>query len=157
MRANNRESGTQKITNRQLKLIWTLARQLGMDSDLLHKMVFDVTGKDSLKQLSCWEAGAIIDGLVDDGGKIKKKRKPRRELPENVLELLTGEQIRLIEYLVDRLGWDNPNQLKGFNRRVIKKERIGTKKEASKIIEGLKAMLERKERKEVNGKTRRSN
>jgi len=133
-----------KITAKQLKMVWTLARQLGMDSELLHEMVFEVTGKDSLKKLSVPEAVGIIDGLVDDGAKVRKKRKSRRDLPENVIELLTGKQIRLIEYLVDQLGWENPNQLTGFNRRVLKKERICTKQEASKIIEGLKAILNRK-------------
>jgi len=144
------------ITEKQLKMIWTLARQLGMESELLHEMVFDVTGKKSLKTLTVPEAVGIIDGLVHDGAKVRRKRKPRRALPENVVELLTGEQIRLIEYLVDQLGWDNPKQLMGFNRRVIKKERICTTKEASKIIEGLKAILNRKQ-KGGGRKTRRSN
>lgn len=150
MSANNPESGIRKITSKQLKLIWTLARQLGMSSELLHEIAFDVTRKDSLKELSLWEAAAIIDGLADDGAKVRKKRKRKRELPENVIELITGGQIRLIEYLVDQLGWENPNQLKGFNRRVIKREGIRTKQEAGKIIEGLKAMIERKKGKEVN-------
>jgi hypothetical protein len=150
MREINTKSSERKITGKQLKIIWTLARQLGMDSELLHDMVFQVTGKDSFKKLSVWEAAAIIDGLVDDGAKVRKKRKPRRSLPENVVELLTGKQIRLIEYLLDQLGWNDPEQLKGFNRRVIKKERICTKQEASKIIEGLKSMVNRKGRKEVS-------
>ena len=149
MKETNTKSSERKITGKQLKIIWTLARQLGMDSELLHAMVFEVTSKDSLKKLTVPEAIGIIDGLVDDGAKVRKKRKPRRDLPENVVELLTGKQIRLIEYLVDQLGWNNPNQLTGFNRRVIKKERICTKQEASKIIEGLKAMVNRKGRKEV--------
>jgi hypothetical protein len=68
----------------------TPARQIDMDSNLLHELVFDVTGKRSLKQLLSWEAAAIIDGLVDDGAKVKRKRKPRRELPENVIELVSG-------------------------------------------------------------------
>ena len=156
MRETNTKSSERKITEKQLKIIWTLARQLGMDSELLHEMVFEVTGKDSLKKLTVPEAVGIVDGLVDDGAKIRKKRKPRRDLPENVVELLTGKQIRLIEYLVDQLGWENPNQLTGFNRRVIKKERICTKQEASKIIEGLKAILDRKQ-KGGDRKTRRSN
>ena len=145
-----------KITEKQLRMIWTLARQLGMDDELVHEMVFQVTGKDSLKKLTVPEAVGIIDGLINDGAKVRKKRKPRRGLPENVVELLTGKQIRLIEYLVDQLGWNNPNQLTGFNRRVIKKERICTIKEASKVIEGLKAIANRKQ-KGGDRKTRRSN
>lgn len=152
----NIEWSERKITNKQLKMIWTLARQLGMGSELLHEMVFDVTGKDSLKKLTIPEAVGVIEGLVDDGARIRKKRKPRRKLPMNVVELITGEQIRLIEYLVDQLGWNNPKQLTGFNRRVIKKERICTIKEASKVIEGLKAILNRKQ-KGGDHKTRHSN
>ena len=153
---NATKRGIAMITEKQLKTIWTLSRQLGMESDLLHRMIYDVTGKDSLKKLTVHEAAGVIDGLIDDGAKVRKKRKPRRCLPENVVELFTGEQIRLIEYLVDQLGWDNPNQLTGFNRRVIKKERICTKQEASKIIEGLKAILGRKQ-KGGDRKTRRCN
>jgi len=152
----NIEWSERKITEKQLKMIWTLARQLGMDSELLHTMVFDVTGKDSLKKLTVPEAVGVIDGLVDDGARIRRKRKKRVKVGPNVIELLTGEQIRLIEYLVDQLGWDNPKQLTGFNRRVIKKERICTIKEASKIIEGLKAILGRKQ-KGGDRKTRRFN
>jgi len=145
-----------KITQKQLRMIWTLARQLGMDDELVHEMVFQVTGKDSLKKLSVPEAVGVIDGLVDDGARIRRKRIKRMRVGPNVIELLTGKQIRLIEYLVDQLGWENPNQLTGFNRRVIKKERICTKQEASKIIEGLKAILDRKQ-KGGDRKTRRSN
>ena len=138
-----------KITQKQLKMIWTLARQLGMDTGLVHEMVFNVTGKDSLKKLTVPEGVGIIDGLVDDGARVRRKRIKRLRVGPNVIELLTGKQIRLIEYLVDQLGWGNPEQLKGFNRRVIKKERICTIIEASKVIEGLKAMVNRKGRKEV--------
>lgn len=149
MRETNTNSFEKKITEKQLKIIWTLARQLGMDSKLLYAMVFNIVGKDSLKKLTVPEAIGIIDGLIDDGARVRRKRIKRLRVGPNVVELLTGKQIRLIEYLVDQLGWDNPNQLKGFNSRVIKKERICTKQEASKIIEGLKAMANRKGRKEV--------
>jgi len=138
-----------RITGKQLKLIWVLARQIGINEQLLHDMAREVCGKTSLKDLYAWEAAIVIDCLIDDGAKVTKKRRPRRELPENVVELVTGEQIRLIEYLVDQLGWEDPRQLVGFNKRVIKKERIGTKRDGLKVIEGLKAMLGRKG-KEVN-------
>ncbi len=40
------------ITRDQIKLIWVLARQLGMESNELHDVVSAVTGKDSIKALS---------------------------------------------------------------------------------------------------------
>ena len=145
------ESNTKRITGKQLKLLWVLARQLGMTDELLHAGVLWATGKESIRELSVWEAKAVIDGLIDDGARVKKKRKSRRLLAPNIVELVTGEQLRFIEYLEKQLGWqDNPERLKGFIKRTVKKENVRTKQEGIKVIQGLKSMLARKPRKEVN-------
>jgi len=47
----NSKSG-KGITGNQLKLLWMLARQLGMDNYSLHALVFKLAGKDSIKTLS---------------------------------------------------------------------------------------------------------
>jgi hypothetical protein len=48
------------------------------------------------------------------------------------------------------LGWkDNPERLKGFIKRIIKRERIRTKQEGIKVIQGLKGMKNLKLKKEV--------
>ncbi len=141
------------ITEKQLKAIWTVGRQLGMDSDRLHEFVFGITGKKSIKALSVSEAAEVIDSLIEAGARIKKKRKPRRDLPPNVVELVTCDQVQFIKYLEKQLGWqDNPERLKGFLRRIIKREGIRTKQEGIKVIQGLKSMADRKpkQRKEVN-------
>jgi phage gp16-like protein len=136
------------ITEGQAKLIWVLARQLGMDSDELHEAVSGVTGKDSIKGLSSNEAAKVIDSLVHAGGRVKKKRRPPRDLPYNVVELLSPKQARFIKYLEKKLGWQNePDRLSGFIKRSIKRDVVRTKREAMKIIEGLKAMAEREEKK----------
>jgi phage gp16-like protein len=138
------------ITRDQIKLIWVLARQLGMESDELHEMVSVVTGKDSIKSLSVTEGAEVIEVLVRAGGRVKKKRKPRLALPPNVVELVTHKQTRLIKRLEKRLGWqDNPQRLKGFTKRIIKREGIRTKQEAIKVIEGLKSMARRESKKDV--------
>jgi hypothetical protein len=61
-----------------------------------------------------------------------------------VVELVTRKQTRLIKHLEKRLGWhDNPERLKGFTRRIIKREGVRTKQEAIKVTEGLKSMARR--------------
>lgn len=138
------------ITGEQIKLIWVLARQLGLDSDELHEVVAGITGKHSIKTLSVVEGKDVIEALARAGGKVTKKRKPRRDLPLNVVEIVTPKQMRFIKYLEKKLGWnDNPERLKGFIKRTIKKEVVRTKQEASKVIEGLKSMAEREPKKEV--------
>ena len=138
------------ITEGQIKLIWVLARQLGMTSDDLHEMIAGATGKDSIKSLSTSEGARVIDSLVRAGARVKRKRQPRRDLPPNIVELLTPKQASFIRYLEKELGWqDNPERLKGFIKRSIKKEVVRTKQEAIKVIEGLKNMAEREGRKGV--------
>jgi hypothetical protein len=138
------------ITRDQIKLIWVLARQLGMESNELHDVVSAVTGKDSIKALLVAEGTDIIEVLIRAGGRVKKKRKPRPDLPPNVVELVTRRQTRLIKLLERRLGWhDNPERLKGFTRRIIKREGVRTKQEAMKVIEGLKNMARRARKKGI--------
>ncbi|UCG94126.1 MAG: hypothetical protein JSW13_06805, partial [Candidatus Aerophobus sp.] len=73
------------ISDEQLKLLWVLARQLGMDSELLHEFIFSVTGKGSIRALSVLEAKEAIDALVLNGAKVTRKKLPR-PLPPNVIE-----------------------------------------------------------------------
>jgi len=138
------------ITKKQIQVMWVLARQLGMADENLHDFVREQTGKHSIKGLSGSEGGEIIDSLIEAGAKVKKKRKPRRDLPPNVVELATPEQIRFIKYLEKQLGWqDNPERIKGFLKHTIKKETIRTKQDGVKAIQGLKSMADRKTRKEA--------
>lgn len=143
--------GERPATKRQLKLIWVLARQLGMDSHALHELALEVTGRDSIKILSLGEGKTIIEALVCAGAKIKKKKTSPRDLADNVVEIVTADQMNYIGYLEKQLGWQaNPDRLDGFLRRTIKKDRIRTKRDAVKIIEGLKAILNR----EISKKTK---
>lgn len=131
--------------------MWVLARQVGMNSDQLHEMVSGHTGKNSIKALSITEGREIIEALIQIGGKIKKKRKPQRDLALNVVELISREQRLLIKHLERALGWNNNSQrLKGFAKRIIKKETISTKQEAVKIIQGMKGILKREAKGRVN-------
>jgi len=122
-----------------------------MDSDQLHELVLGHTGKDSIKALSVTEGREIIEALIHVGGKIKKKRKPQRDLPLNVVELVSKEQRLLIKYLERELGWDsNPQRLQGFAKRIIKRGSVSTKQEAIKIIQGMKSILKRETKGRVN-------
>lgn len=138
------------ITEKQIKLMWVLAKQLGVDSQALHELIHGAYGKTSLKSLAKNEAKTIIDRFIQAGGKVKKKRAPRRSLPPNVVELVTRKQLRFIETLEKKLGWhDNPERLRGFLKRIIKAETVRTKKEGIKVIQALKNMVERNLEKEA--------
>lgn len=134
-----------KATPAQLRKIYVLARENGMDSDLLHLHVSRIAGKDSLSRPSITEAVKVIDSLSG-----KKKGREER---------ITARQEWKIKDLAKAMGWRNEKgeadekRLDGFLR-----ERTGvehykwlTKKEASGVIEAFKSMLERKKEEEDGG------
>ena len=52
-----------RATPAQLRKIYVLAKETGMDSDLLHLYVFNTVKKDSLSALTITDAVKVIDGL----------------------------------------------------------------------------------------------
>ena len=54
-----------KVTTAQQRKIHALARELGMDDDLLHEYVSMLTEKQSLKDLTVMEAVKVIDAMEE--------------------------------------------------------------------------------------------
>lgn len=66
------------VTAAQLRKIHACARECGMDNDLLHIAVRDITGCGSLKELTAAEACRVIDTM--EGKRTADRRKmPRRQ------------------------------------------------------------------------------
>lgn len=122
------------ITAAQMRKIHVLARDYGMDNDLLHVHVQTVTGKDSLKKLSLGEAVRVIDSL--------EKRS---------VDQMTRRQKYLIDRLLQELGWTDEQgkpdykRLDGFCGKYcgVDSHKWLTRRNASNAIEGLKNMLQR--------------
>lgn len=128
-----------KITAAQQRKIHVTARELGMDDDLLHEYVNMVTGQDSLKSLTVMEAVKVIDGLEGKKGYAAGDRASWR-------------QTAYINSLMRQLGWTGPDgdpdkkRLDGFVKKQygLEDSRWMTRKVASRVIEGLKALADRK-------------
>ena len=128
------------MTERQNKLIWVLAGQIGLDDEGLHELVKGATGKESLRGLSQVETAGVIEALQRAGARMKKTRQAKARLPENVTEMATPEQRRMISLLEREKGWDaNPERLRGYSRRIIRRDAPRTKKEATMLILALKS------------------
>ncbi|WP_250278774.1 phage protein GemA/Gp16 family protein [[Clostridium] colinum] len=113
------------ISNGQLSKIYVLAKENGLDNEILHDLVKAMFNKISLKKLSFVQAGKIIERLA---GK--------------------SSQEDYIRNLEKQIGWaENPKRLKGFIKGMFKKDSLKrlTKKEKSKLIEALKSMKGRTE------------
>ncbi len=125
--------GRTAITASQMRKIHVLAKEYGLDNDLLHIHVETLIGKDSLKKLSLREAVKVIDSL--------EKRSQ---------DQMTWKQKYLMDKLLEELGWTdgggNPDykRLDGFcsKRYGVDSHKWLTRVSASKVIEGLKSMLQ---------------
>ncbi len=53
------------MTEKQRKLLFVLAKQRGMDNELLHSYVETQTGKQSITEVTTQEAKVLIDGLQE--------------------------------------------------------------------------------------------
>lgn len=119
-------------TNQQLRKIYALKRQLGMDNDELHCLVQGMTGVESLKLLNIRQAARVIDRLDALAG-------GRRDVPGRASEA----QQRLIQKLAEEMGWaGEPSRLRGFleAKAGVSDVRFLSIDSARRIIEALKAI-----------------
>ncbi|SHJ59843.1 regulatory protein GemA [Desulfofundulus thermosubterraneus] len=129
-----------KATAPQLRKLFCLARELGMDHEDLRGLAYNMAGVDGLSQLTRRDAMRLIDYLVD------RSRKDYRPTAAS------RQQIYLIEKLAAELGWnDNPRRLAGFVRRTagVAHMRWLDAAGAYRVIEGLKKMVERRKKNPV--------
>ena len=113
------------ITSGQIAKIYVLAKENGLENEMLHDLVKAMFNRNSLKKLTFIQAGKVIERLGGSTG---------------------SSQESYIRALERQIGWsDNPERLKGFIKAMFKKEALKslTKKEKSKLIEALKNIKKR--------------
>ncbi len=135
-----------------IRTLWAIAKspELCLSGEDLHAVVFRETGKGSMRELTQGEIGTvarILQGMKDSASRGSRKgRTDEGGTPR------TAAQRRKIYALCKELGWDDdPRRIQGFVKRVAHVDRLEWLDDAGcgKVIEGLKAMLERK--KEAEG------
>lgn len=131
-----------KLSSGQIKKIYASAKELQLDNDLLHTFIFNIVGREHISELTSYEANQVIDEL-----EYKKTGVRKQSYRSN---MATDDQIYKIHALERELGWsDNPKRLKGFMRKYCKtdNEKWLTFDKASNLIEALKKVIAREERK----------
>lgn len=122
------------VNTAQLRMIYGLAKQAGMDNDTLHDFAHTLHRVESLKDLSKSQASRFIDNL-----KLKANYKP---VPQSA-DRLTSKQKGKIFALARDMGWtDNPKRLRGFVEARVGVSDINflSAQEAGLVIEALKAI-----------------
>jgi len=134
------------VTAAQVRKLWVSAKALALSDDDLHTIVREVTGRESIRALTCEEAARVIDRLVRAGAEGTTAPRPRYQrpdpLPPNVIELATQKQVDTISRLLWHLNWEPGDPyFRACVKQAIGRVNIRTKPEASHAIDMLRAKL----------------
>ena len=127
-----------------IRTLWAIAKsaELGMTDDDLHALVFRETGREG--QIN--EVARVLQNMKD--GASQRQGTKRTDAGGN---RQTVAQRQKIYALCGELGWnDDPKRIQGFVKRVTHVDRLEwlTPAQCEKVIEGLKAILQREKAKE---------
>ena len=123
-----------------------------MTDEDLHAVVYRETGKESIKALTQGQINEVARVLQNMKDGVSRSTRPKRT--DEGGDARTVQQRRKIYALTEQLGWNNnPQRIQGFVKRITGVDRLEwlNVAQCEKVIEGLKAILKRQERKEGEG------
>lgn len=134
-----------KAAQPSIKMVWGIAKspELKLTDEELHLLVQTHTGKESIRNLGKRELQTVIRVLLRMKDSAKKSERGKRPGGNPATE----NQRKKIYKLTQALGWDKPARVNGMCKRMFG---VGSVEwldyqQCSKLIEALKAMVERKE------------
>jgi len=135
-----------------IRTLWAIAKspELHLSDEDLHAVVYRETGKESIKKLTQGEINTVARVLqnLKDGTRRGTKR------TDEGGDARTVQQRRKIYALTEVLGWNkDPSRIQGFVKRMTGVDRLEWLNvgQFEKVIEGLKAMIARQQRKGASG------
>lgn len=127
---------------KQLQLIHIAKTQLALDDETYRETLEYRYNVSSSKDLTYNQASNFIGFLSEKGFKFKKKVKPlKAKKADNVIELATPRQHKLIEVLKGNIIWKVENGYELYIKKRLKINKVITKQDAFKVINALKAVL----------------
>ena len=137
-----------------IRTLWAIAKspELHMTDEDLHAVVYRETGKESIKALTQGQINEVARVLQNMKDGVSRSTRTKRT--DEGGDVRTVQQRRKIYALTESLGWnDNPQRIQGFVKRMTGVDRLEwlNVAQCEKVIEGLKAILKRQERKEGEG------
>lgn len=137
-----------------IRTLWAIAKspELHMTDEDLHAVVYRETGKESIKALTQGQINEVARVLQNMKDGVSRSTRPKRT--DEGGDARTIQQRRKIYALTESLGWnDTPQRIQGFVKRMTGVDRLEwlNVAQCEKVIEGLKAILKRQERKEGEG------
>jgi hypothetical protein len=133
------------INNKQKALLHVAKSQLGLTEEEYREILKAHGGAESSVHLDEFGLEKVMRFFSELGFKRKRGRDAEKARRGDLTILASEGQRKMIYHLMEDLGWW-PARLYGFIEKMIGKERPEelTKEEAPKVIEGLRAMRNRK-------------
>lgn len=129
------------ISNAQKAILHVAKSRLHLDRDQYEAVLQAAAGVHSSSELDNSGFDRVMSRFEELGfenrSTTKKRRTPRPASP------ITPQQQMLIRDLYLQLGWNDVARQAGFNQRQVRKPWPQTRRDANKVIEGLKAILAR--------------
>lgn len=129
-----------------MRQLWGIAKspELRLTDEELHVLVEGHTGKSSIRDLNRREMQAVIRVLTGMKDSAKRSGRGRRSQGGSPA---TENQRKKIYKLTQELGWDKPSRLSGMCKRMFGIASVEwlDYTQCSKLIEALKAMVDRQE------------
>ncbi len=129
-----------------IRQLWGIAKspELRLTDEELHVLVEGHTGKSSIRTLNKRELQVVIRVLTGMKDSARRSERGRRGKGGNPT---TENQRKKIYKLTQELGWDKPSRLSGMCKRLFGVTSVEwlNYTQCSKLIEALKAMVDRRE------------
>ena len=137
-----------------IRTLWAIAKspELHMTDEDLHAVVYRETGKESIKALTQGQINEVARVLQNMKDGISRSTRAKRT--DEGGDARTVQQRRKIYALTEVLGWNkDPSRIQGFVKRMTGVDRLEWLDvgQCEKVIEGLKAMIARQQRKGASG------
>lgn len=138
-----------------IRTLWAIAKspELQLTDEDLHAVVYRETGKESMKKLTQGEVNTLARVLQNMKDGIQRDTRSKRT--DEGGDPRTERQRRKIYALCDALGWnDDFRRINGLVKRITRVDRLEwlNVAQCEKVIEALKAMVARQEKKEAGEK-----
>lgn len=132
------------ISNAQKAVLHIASQQLHLEREQYEAILQEQAGVTSSSDLDKAGFMKVMTRLEQLGFETTspKKKRPRRYQPN---EPITPQQQELIRDLYLQLGWSDLARQSGFNQRQVRKPWPQTRRDGNKVIEGLKAILKRRQ------------
>lgn len=130
------------VDKKQLQLIHIAKTQLALDDETYRETLQYRYNVSSAKDLTYNQASNFIGFLSEKGFKFKKKSCTlKAKKADNLIELATPAQHRLIDVLKNNIVWKYENGYELYIQKRLKINKVITKSDAFKVINALKGLL----------------